>query len=154
MPAGTFDVVFESFDWRDARLLYARSATGTFPPPGALTRAMMSLLLGPGLPLASLREWQPLLLRALWGIHFHRWAERAGERVAAAGGSVGRVMGDQDRSVRVDDGAGASPAPDPAFSRPAARAPASSVVSAAIQILHLHLHHCRCRCLVRRHRRH
>ena len=93
VPAGTFDVVFESFDWRDARLLYARSATGTFPPPGALTRAMMSLLLGPGLPLASLREWQPLLLRALWGIHFHRWAERAGERVAAAGGSVGRWAG-------------------------------------------------------------
>ena len=23
------------------------------------------------MPLAALREWQPLLLRALWGIHFH-----------------------------------------------------------------------------------
>lgn len=72
--AGTFDVVWEAYDWRHNCLLFSRSATGSFPPPGALTRAVMSVVLGPGMPLAALREWQPLLLRALWGIHFHRWA--------------------------------------------------------------------------------
>lgn len=72
--AGTFDVVWEASDWQHNRLLHTRSTTGCFPPPGALTRAVMSVILGPGMPLASLREWQPLLLRALWGIHFHRRA--------------------------------------------------------------------------------
>ena len=46
--AGTFDVVWEANDWRHNNLLYTRSATGSFPPPGALTRAVMSVILGPG----------------------------------------------------------------------------------------------------------
>ena len=50
VEAGTFDVVWEAPDWRHTRLLYARAATGSFPPPGALTRAVMNLILGPGMP--------------------------------------------------------------------------------------------------------
>ena len=46
---GSFEVVWEAQDWRHTRLLYSRTATGAFPPPGALTRAVMSLLLGWGL---------------------------------------------------------------------------------------------------------
>ena len=37
------------------------------------------------MPLAALREWQPLLLRALWGIHFHRDGGAATAAAAASG---------------------------------------------------------------------
>ena len=51
----------------------------------------MSLILGPGMPLAALREWQPLLLRALWGIHFHRDGGAATE--AAASSAITQAAG-------------------------------------------------------------
>jgi len=54
---GSFEVLWEAFDWEHSRLLHSRLATGKMPQGEAIIQKVLQLLCGPAMPQKKAAEW-------------------------------------------------------------------------------------------------
>ena len=60
--SGSFEVVWEAFEWKHSRLLHSRLATGKTPQAGAIVNALLQHIVGWGVPATELPAWHARII--------------------------------------------------------------------------------------------
>lgn len=59
---GSFEVLWEAFEWQYSRLLHSRLATGKMPRGVTVVRGVLQMFCGPAMPSSQLGEWHARIL--------------------------------------------------------------------------------------------